>query len=814
MPVPWCADLLAARQSGPGGKDYLKRNRIPAENGITLAQLRSTAQLLSRLCKNGLLRHTSEFSRASGDYGTLIKWTMINMHNINQEVIKKMIPEENSCSWVEICSRKPQKPKVFVSHNWSMPFRDFITAIELYKSSAGIGVHDAFFICTFANDQWNVDLGETLAHSPFYLALSGAEQVVLMLDKMGSALSRIWCVFEMNTTLKKGTTLSIATPLGIVGDKAQAASSMASSQVVEVLKSVDVSRAQATNPVDQRQIMNSIAGVQEEKGLRKDERGRKYLLDDRKSESGGTLGYQYEEDLIKDCPGGFNDINSFIQAYAEKSTSEGEKGCTVTDAAFRSLTLAQLRVMARRAESYYFSHDRKQWREEKKIKSWEDIKVFHLIAPFFAEFCEKRGKNSYMECVAKEPQPPEFLMSQAFTCSVKDLLASLEWHAEARGLPGSASYWFLPAAMLKDEADEYITTHCLPPSYCAMEYFQGCVVILDSKAGILSRALPALEIHGILHNKKVTDLACPSGALATTRPFGEGWEFGSFDRHVAEEILLYDVAKITGKVELGFDHAEMAKCMIAGLEYKGGDKAPETHRKYDDFNTRLRSKAFGPVLRAVTAKDALLSGSMSELRRALDTGNKSTALTSSSLRGLLGETALHIAAAGGNAEALELLLTCGANPNQQDNDGEAPLHYAAMSGNAESARVLLRFGADPTVESYFMDTATDVAEQSAATFLGVDTTEVWRLLQQSSAGAASPGGGQREASKDKDMILRAFEEFDSQWSGGITKDNLCSILCSLQPSISSDDIERLLSCMNMGDSEKIDYRTFISQLFS
>ena len=52
---------------------------------------------------------------------------------------------------------------------------------------------------------------------------------------------------------------------------------MASCHVTEVMKAVDVRRAVATNPVDQRQIMNSIAGRDEEEGLWVDASGKKHL---------------------------------------------------------------------------------------------------------------------------------------------------------------------------------------------------------------------------------------------------------------------------------------------------------------------------------------------------------------------------------------------------------------------------------------------------------------------------------------------------------------------------------------------------------
>merc|ERR1711920_727018 len=113
-----------------------------------------------------------------------------------------------------------------------------------------------------------------------------------------------------------------------------------------------------------------------------------------------------------------------------------------------------------------------------------------------------------------------------------------------------------------------------------------------------------------------------------------------------------------------------------------------------------------------------------------DTKGARLALTSASLHGLLGETALHSAASCGHVPAMKLLIEEQANPNQQDNDGETPLHYAALSGHLEAAKFLLQYSAQAEIESYFMETATVVARDNVAFFLGVDTSSVLRFLEK------------------------------------------------------------------------------------
>lgn len=57
-----------------------------------------------------------------------------------------------------------------------------------------------------------------------------------------------------------------------------------------------------------------------------------------------------------------------------------------------------------------------------------------------------------------------------------------------------------------------------------------------------------------------------------------------------------------------------------------------------------------------------------------------------------GQTALHIAAASQHADAVRLLLSYGAFPNNRDEEGDTPLHYAVREGSAEEARALLAHG--------------------------------------------------------------------------------------------------------------------------
>eukprot|EP00450_Noctiluca_scintillans_P009198 CAMPEP_0194496706 /NCGR_PEP_ID=MMETSP0253-20130528/13890_1 /TAXON_ID=2966 /ORGANISM="Noctiluca scintillans" /LENGTH=243 /DNA_ID=CAMNT_0039338131 /DNA_START=21 /DNA_END=748 /DNA_ORIENTATION=- len=87
-----------------------------------------------------------------------------------------------------------QKITEFISHNWSG------TSVDLIRTLRAASVRCAW-ICTLAINQHAIpSLGSNIGDSPFYLALKGmhgAGRVVMVLDEEATALTRIWCVFEV-----------------------------------------------------------------------------------------------------------------------------------------------------------------------------------------------------------------------------------------------------------------------------------------------------------------------------------------------------------------------------------------------------------------------------------------------------------------------------------------------------------------------------------------------------------------------------------------------------------------------------------------
>ncbi|MEO0558037.1 MAG: ankyrin repeat domain-containing protein [Bacteroidota bacterium] len=113
------------------------------------------------------------------------------------------------------------------------------------------------------------------------------------------------------------------------------------------------------------------------------------------------------------------------------------------------------------------------------------------------------------------------------------------------------------------------------------------------------------------------------------------------------------------------------------------------------------------------------SGDVESLERALDAG----APIDASGEDLYAANPLHLAATGGHAEAVRLLLDRGADPNQIIGDCIAPLRYATLA----TAPLLLESGADPNPPS---DCPNEAALSGAVVF---DNLELAILLLEAGA---------------------------------------------------------------------------------
>lgn len=752
MPVPW-----PISDSDNPRPDFSETKLIkieePKNRAMSLRQLRQLASYCQRLCKAGLLKYpVGDFH---GRDGKRVKWTQLTQHEICNLIVKKIIPVTNSCSWVEVvCGGKPQQRNFFCSHNWGECFRDFMVSIEAHAKDQGISAEANYWICVYANNQHNVVLGRTLEESPFYSALKDSEATLLMLDKTAEALLRIWCVFELNETLiTLKQPLQIWTPLGRVGSGL-----VSSGPVVQALHRIDTRQAQASNDVDQRQILNHIAEVDEVEGI-------KVLATSKELDQGEERLKKdiYENNLKTERKDKFEKLNkaviSNVSEYLTKQSVPADDGqhqgrktavggkqaidvnlycpggggtkptkprCWIGDGCMRGITLQQLRDFHQKMKLDFEQNP--QGLPVKKELRYYDTADMYVVDKLYMEPYRAAAGCSYVEIVAEKAARPEYHVIYGSGMTFKAFMAALEWHAEARQLPDSTAFFIVPFMLDPDEADrpeETRWTKLNPPTEKVIqEHVVGQIMLIDDKATVLKRCIPAWEAYKGINKGLTFDLAAASGALATTSPFANrAWEFGDVDAELAMKALAFDVAETEGNKEAK-DRSRKLGDIAAGKTLQEEDiPTSQENNNFARLNMRLREKVAGPVLR-----EAGYTGNVSLIHKVLK-ACPSIMFSNDLLAGTMGERAVHTASSCGHLEVLNMLLDLKSKPDVRDAMGETPLHYAAMTGKTEVVKLLLASDADPETQSYDSETPLEVARLNPAYYMDINTEGVVEVLQ-------------------------------------------------------------------------------------
>eukprot|EP00913_Durusdinium_trenchii_P002248 g2077.t1 len=303
--------MEAARRAQP-----VKRIRGYENRAITIRQLNDLSIYLQRLCKAGLLRFTSEWSKRKGVelHGKPVAWSLLNMYIISEEVLTKVIrhydphcPDQTWYSWVEFLNGgEPKRPKVFFSHWWGGHFRDFMQVAEHVRSS--------------------------LDSCPFVSGLLSCEHVVLVVDRQSGSLTRTWCAFELWQSAEKNKTLDLFAPTGKVGS--EGTSSVA---LLDAVEAWDIRDTNTTNPADRRQSPGGLDGLlRDAEGRPVIQAGRKALQDERLDRE--TLDRELRlRTQGEDQKPKFERINSHVRGKVRDSlwTANECHGCKIDDHALR-----------------------------------------------------------------------------------------------------------------------------------------------------------------------------------------------------------------------------------------------------------------------------------------------------------------------------------------------------------------------------------------------------------------------------------------------------------------------------------------------
>lgn len=245
---------------------------------MLLRQLNKVMAYVERNCKKS--GWTCSRSKAALDPAT------INLYQVVEFVVKPAT-EERKCSFVELVASGPQLPKWFVSHWWGEPVADFIKCLQGHAMDRGLLEDDAYWVCAYANNQWNVaaDVPVDPKASSFRRAIDISEGTVSVLDKAAMCYTRIWCCYEvwvstsdrvrspdaprylydMYTVNPKGDYVGImdGSAKGVVSAKRQEVRSARKFPIELCRRALNLclEKADASDEKDKRHILNSIVGA-------------------------------------------------------------------------------------------------------------------------------------------------------------------------------------------------------------------------------------------------------------------------------------------------------------------------------------------------------------------------------------------------------------------------------------------------------------------------------------------------------------------------------------------------------------------------
>ena len=238
-----------------------------AKRAITGAQLQRVCSHISRRCKPEGWADKSGNQRTPGT---------VTLYDAARFVIKPATYAAQ-CSLVELIAFGEQVPLYFVSHWWGEPVLDFVKCLEQHAVDRGLGVDSPYWVCAYANNQWKLDdeIGGSLEESSFRKAMKLSFGTVTVLDEGGITFSRIWCGYEIFTSLAgdKHKTYDVYTCLkggavGLVeglsaGDKDAGAKQKRESgfPLERVRLDIQLQSAQASVEADRKAILNAIVGA-------------------------------------------------------------------------------------------------------------------------------------------------------------------------------------------------------------------------------------------------------------------------------------------------------------------------------------------------------------------------------------------------------------------------------------------------------------------------------------------------------------------------------------------------------------------------
>ena len=292
-------------------------------------------------------------------------------------------------------------------------------------------------------------------------------------------------------------------------------------------------------PTDLLDSRNFIADVPEYSGLlTKDQT--LVLLDGRPSLDPSAAS-ESEAELMNVHRKAFEDLNVTVRSFVIGSVGRQKrsKGCVIGETSHRGTSLGQLRTFARKVSRAF----KKMWPQV----PFEEISAKQVDQHFIQPQTQARG-CSYVELVANGPQYPSIYVDYQASSSFSDIMASVEWLAEAMKLKDTEVLFFYLLGRNKHESPEQIRANeCdkdqnliidRAQSQCHSFLITSSVRILDKDKWSLCRAWRLYNIECAVRLGQAIYIACSSGAMACTNLFPNGHsKVGSMDPTITKAIF-------------------------------------------------------------------------------------------------------------------------------------------------------------------------------------------------------------------------------------------------------------------------------------
>lgn len=183
------------------------------ERGITIEQLGNLLAFFEE--------HICGVDSFRNRQGEQLAWNTADLYDIVEHLVRPMT-QQRGRSYVEAVASGPQVPRWFVSHWWGQTSVELATCLIQHSKDRELGDEVPYWICAFAAVQWTPDdVSDYVvpnwmkmystnqwydpSQSPFQKAMRLAEGTVSVVDSKAGYFKRIWCCYEIWSSLMHAT---------------------------------------------------------------------------------------------------------------------------------------------------------------------------------------------------------------------------------------------------------------------------------------------------------------------------------------------------------------------------------------------------------------------------------------------------------------------------------------------------------------------------------------------------------------------------------------------------------------------------------